>query len=151
MSYCLFCQDRPEGDLHRIYHDQVYGFPAKDDQELFERFCLEINQAGLSWEIILKKKHAYMIAFDNFDIETVAGYTEEKVGELMLNSGIVRNKLKISAVIRNAKAILAIQLVTSILYLPKLHLRSTLTWQKNSSATTLMSLEPCWYLAVHSR
>lgn len=109
MSYCLFCQNRPPGDLHRDYHDEVYGFPARSDQELFERFCLEINQAGLSWDIILKKKDNFIAAFDQFNIPIVAAYTDGKVSELLLNSGIIRNKLKINAVIFNANALLTIQ------------------------------------------
>lgn len=109
MSYCIFCLKKEPSDLHRIYHDNHYGFPINEDDELFGRLILEINQAGLSWDIILKKQANFREAFDNFSIYSIANYDEGKVDELLNNTGIIRNKLKVSAVIYNAKQITLIQ------------------------------------------
>lgn len=109
MSYCVFCISREESDHHRIYHDQHYGFPIHNDDELFGRLILEINQAGLSWDTMLKKQHHFRAAFDAFSIEKIAKYDEEKITELMNNSGIIRNGLKIRAVIYNAQQLLNIK------------------------------------------
>ena len=91
------------------YHDNEWGVPCHDDQALFERLTLETMQAGLSWSTILNKRENFREAFDNFDIQTVAKYDEDKVKSLLQNEGIIRNQLKIRAAITNAKAILAIQ------------------------------------------
>ncbi|MGZ3637716.1 MAG: DNA-3-methyladenine glycosylase I [Ktedonobacterales bacterium] len=91
------------------YHDEEWGVPLHDDRALFEFLVLEGAQAGLSWETILRKREAYRAAFDNFEIETVAAYDQRKVEELLANAGIVRNRLKIEAAIRNARAVLAIR------------------------------------------
>ncbi len=105
MSYCTYCKTLPNDNHHRIYHDFHYGFAIDDDNELFGRLILEINQAGLSWDLILKKQDNFRIAFDNFDIEKIAAYSNIKVEELVLDTGIIRNRLKINAVIHNAKVI----------------------------------------------
>lgn len=91
------------------YHDFEWGRPVHDDRKLFEMLILEGMQAGLSWITILKKREAYRKAFDNFDPKKVALYTPDKVEELMNNSGIVRNRLKINAAITNAKAYLKVK------------------------------------------
>lgn len=91
------------------YHDHEWGVPCHDDQELFERLSLEIMQAGLSWSTILNKRENFRKAFDEFDIQTVAHYDEPKIQSLLQNEGIIRNQLKIRAIITNAKAILSIQ------------------------------------------
>jgi DNA-3-methyladenine glycosylase I len=91
------------------YHDREWGVPVHDDRTLFEFLILEGAQAGLSWEIILKKRENYREAFDEFDARTIATYDRRKVRELMANPGIVRNRLKIDATISNAKAFLAAQ------------------------------------------
>lgn len=91
------------------YHDREWGVPVHDDRTLFEFLILEGAQAGLSWETILKKRDAYRAAFDNFDPRAVAKYDRRKVAELLANSGIIRNRLKISAAIQNATAFLAVQ------------------------------------------
>lgn len=109
MSYCDYCKDRPEGDLNKIYHDTAYGFPIVDDNELFGRLILEINQAGLSWSIILKKEKDFRLAFDNFEISKIASYDSVKISELLENSGIIRNQLKINSVIFNAQKIVSLQ------------------------------------------
>jgi DNA-3-methyladenine glycosylase I len=91
------------------YHDKEWGVPLHDDRKLFEFLILEGTQAGLSWEIILKKRNNYRVAFDSFDPRLVSQYDEHKTGELIANPGIIRNRLKITAAIQNAKAFLTIQ------------------------------------------
>ncbi len=95
--------------IHKPYHDHQYGFPIHDDSELFCRFVLEINQAGLSWELMLKKQEAFKKAYSNFNIKKVAAYTEKDRARLMTDAGIIRNRLKINAAIENAKMILQLQ------------------------------------------
>jgi len=95
--------------LYADYHDNEWGRPLHDDQKLFEFLILEGAQAGLSWETVLKKREAYRDAFDGFDPKKVALYDEIKVEELMANSGIIRNRLKINSAIINAKLFLDIQ------------------------------------------
>jgi DNA-3-methyladenine glycosylase I len=95
--------------LHSAYHDKLYGFPIHDDNELFCRLVLEINQAGLSWETILKKEATFRRAYDNFNVKKVAAYTEADRERLLADPGIIRNKLKVNAAIENAKTILALQ------------------------------------------
>jgi DNA-3-methyladenine glycosylase I len=97
------------GDLHKNYHDERYGFPIHDDNELFGRLVLEINQAGLSWDTILKKEENFRKAFDNFNIELISKYDQFKFEALLEDKGIVRNRLKIKAVINNACVVLKIQ------------------------------------------
>lgn len=108
-TYCDFVQHKGKGTVHQYYHDNEYGFPLLSDNELFARLILEINQAGLSWETILKKKENFFKAFDNFEIDKVARYTDTKKEKLMQDAGIIRNRLKIEAAIHNAKCIQAIQ------------------------------------------
>ncbi len=111
MSYCTVIETMPEPrrSLHKKYHDKHYGFPIHDDNELFGRLLMEINQAGLSWETILKKEDNFRKAYDNFSIEKVAAYTEKDRERLLADAGIIRNKLKVNAAIVNAQAILALQ------------------------------------------
>jgi DNA-3-methyladenine glycosylase I len=107
MTYCEYI-DTLNGipkDLHKEYHDKHYGFPIENDDELFERLMFEINQAGLNWILILKKQDNFRKAFNNFDIEKVAGYGEKDFERLMNDRGIIRNRLKINAAIENAKVI----------------------------------------------
>jgi DNA-3-methyladenine glycosylase I len=111
MSYCRAIENMT-GErkfLHKAYHDHLYGFPIDDDNELFGRLILEINQAGLSWETILKKETSFRKAYHNFNIKKIAAYTEKDRARLMADAGIIRNNLKINAAIENAKAILALQ------------------------------------------
>ena len=91
------------------YHDEEWGEPLHDDRMLFEFLALDGMQAGLSWNTILRKRESFRQAFDNFDIERVAGYNENKIQELLANPGIVRNKAKIHAIIQNANRVLEIQ------------------------------------------
>ena len=111
MSYCSAIQNM-SGDrkaLHQAYHDHQYGFPIHDDNELFCRLVLEINQAGLSWETILKKEATFRAAYDNFDLKTVAAYTEADRERLLADAGIIRNRLKINSAINNARLFIAVQ------------------------------------------
>ena len=96
-------------ELSVLYHDREWGVPVHDDRTLFEFLILEGAQAGLSWETILRKRENYRAAFDNFDPLKVARYDERKVAKLLMNEGIIRNRLKIAATIQNAKAFLALQ------------------------------------------
>lgn len=95
--------------LYVEYHDKEWGVPVYDDRLLFEMLCLEGAQAGLSWWTILQKRENYRQAFDYFEAEKIAQYTEEKLEVLREDTGIVRNKLKIQSVVTNAKAFLKIQ------------------------------------------
>lgn len=111
MSYCTAIKSMSgkRQALHKTYHDHQYGFPIHDDNELFCRLIFEINQAGLSWETILKKETSFRAAYDNFDIQKIAAYTEADRERLLSDAGIIRNRLKINAAIENAKTILNLQ------------------------------------------
>lgn len=108
-SYCNYTKDLPADDVNKRYHDHEYGFPIDDDNELFGRLILEINQAGLSWTTILKKQDNFRQAYDQFDIKVIADYGEEDQERLLSDAGIIRNKLKVNAAIHNANVILALQ------------------------------------------
>jgi DNA-3-methyladenine glycosylase I len=103
------CKWAGNDPLYVAYHDEQWGVPVHDDQQLFEMLILEGAQAGLSWRTILNKRPAYREAFDQFDIATVAAYGQRDVDRLMANAGIVRNRLKIESAIKNARGTLAIQ------------------------------------------
>jgi len=98
-----------KSDLYIAYHDHEWGVPLHDDPLLFEFLILEGAQAGLNWELILKKREHYRRVFDDFDPQKVARYNARKVARLLADPGIVRNRLKIAAAIQNAKAFLAVQ------------------------------------------
>ncbi len=98
--YCAYVEDRPH---HRKYHDTEYGFPTTNERVLFERLALEIMQAGLSWDIVMKKRKALNAAFDKFAVDKVAAYTTRDVARLMKDEGIIRNRRKIEAIIENAR------------------------------------------------
>jgi DNA-3-methyladenine glycosylase I len=103
-SYCDIAPGHPD---HGPYHEHEYGFPTTDETALFERLALEINQAGLSWLTILRKRQAFRAAFDGFHVDTVARYGARARRRLLRDSGIIRNELKINAVIENARRIQA--------------------------------------------
>lgn len=111
MTYCEAIRKmKPdEQAVHKHYHDLQYGFPIKNDDELFCRLILEINQAGLSWTTILKKQDNFRKAYHEFNIKKVASYKDKDFNRLMADAGIIRNRLKIRAAIDNAKTILNIQ------------------------------------------
>ncbi len=101
-AYCLAAPGSP---LHGPYHGEEYGFPSRDEAVLFERLALEINQAGLSWATILRKRAAFRTAFASFDVNRVAAFGSGDVERLMADAGIIRNRLKIAAVIDNARRV----------------------------------------------
>ncbi|MFV0556242.1 MAG: DNA-3-methyladenine glycosylase I [Lactovum sp.] len=103
---CQWCQS---SEKMMEYHDNYWGSPVHDDQELYAKLVLDLNQAGLSWKTILNKTENFYEAYDQFDIKKVANYTEEDRERLIQNSGIIRNKLKINAAIINAQKVLEIQ------------------------------------------
>jgi len=103
---CAWCE---KDDLYRKYHDEEWGKPVYDDATLFEFLILETFQAGLSWYTILTKRENFRKAFDNFDYKKIAQYSEEKIQELLLDAGIIRNKLKVNSAVSNAIAFMKIQ------------------------------------------
>ncbi len=107
MSRCSWAN--PDNPLYVKYHDEEWGRPVFDDRHLFEMLILEGAQAGLSWETVLKKRERYREVFDHFDVKKVSHYDEDKVRELLQDSGIIRNRLKIESAILNAKAFIEIQ------------------------------------------
>jgi DNA-3-methyladenine glycosylase I len=104
-----YCDVAPGHEWHGPYHDQEYGFPLSDDAALFERLVLEINQAGLSWLTILKKRDAFRRAYGGFDPAVVAGYGARDRRRLLADAGIIRNRLKVDAAIANAATILELR------------------------------------------
>ncbi len=105
MKRCSWCNENP---LYITYHDNEWGIPLHDDQKLFELLMLEGMQAGLSWLTILKKRENFRKAFDKFDAKKIARYDIKKINMLLNDTGIIRNRLKIAAVINNARAYLEI-------------------------------------------
>jgi DNA-3-methyladenine glycosylase I len=103
---CPWCGRDP---IYRQYHDEVWGRPVANEQELFEKLCLDGQQAGLSWITILKKQHSYQAAYDQFDPERIVQYDDKKISELLQNPGVIRNKLKVQSIIKNARAFLALK------------------------------------------
>ena len=103
---CTWCE---KDDLYRKYHDQEWGVPVYDDATIFEFLILETFQAGLSWHTILKKRENFRVAFDNFDYIKIAQYQEDKIQELLLDAGIIRNKLKVYSAVTNAQNFIKIQ------------------------------------------
>jgi DNA-3-methyladenine glycosylase I len=102
MAYCDYAPGDP---LHAPYHDTEYGFPVEDEAVLFERLILEINQAGLSWGLMLKKREGFRAAYAGFDVDAVAAFSEVDVARLRQDAGIIRNRLKIEAAIANARRV----------------------------------------------
>lgn len=102
-----YCDVAPGHEFHGPYHDTEYGFPTSDETVLFERLAMEIMQAGLSWILILKKRENMNRAFANFQVDKVAAFDDRDVVRLLNDEGIIRNRLKINAIIENAKRIQA--------------------------------------------
>ncbi|MBI4732020.1 MAG: DNA-3-methyladenine glycosylase I [Chloroflexi bacterium] len=105
MSYCTYLRDHPEDTLNKTYHDTGYGFPLVDDAALFERLMLEVNQAGLSWTLILKRASEFHRAYDGFNVDVGAAYGEADLARLLADAGVIRNRLKVNAAIENARRI----------------------------------------------
>src|SRR5512137_2114668 len=108
-SYCEYLRQHPEDTLNKSYHDNEYGFPLNDDAALLERLALEINQAGLSWTLMLKRKDNFHRAYEGFEVDKLAAYGEQQVARLLADAGIIRNRLKVRAVIENARRIQALR------------------------------------------
>ncbi|MBY0508294.1 MAG: DNA-3-methyladenine glycosylase I [Bryobacteraceae bacterium] len=106
-SYCAAVRQGMD-EWNTRYHDEEYGFPLATDDELFERLVLEINQAGLSWLTILKKRDAFTRAYDGFAVTKVAAYGDEQRARLLADAGVIRNRLKVNAAIENARRIQAL-------------------------------------------
>lgn len=102
---CPWCGTDP---LYQQYHDEVWGRPVHDNRVLFEKLCLDGQQAGLSWITILRKQESYQDAYDHFDAEKIVRYDQNKIDALLANPGIIRNKLKVQSVIKNARGYLDI-------------------------------------------
>ncbi len=109
LTRCPWCEGSPLGALYTDYHDREWGIPVHDDRTFFEFLILEGAQAGLSWSTILKKRGHYRHAFADFDPVKVAGFSENKIEALLLDPGIVRNRLKVISAVVNAKAFLSVQ------------------------------------------
>lgn len=101
--------DWAKNDLAILYHDTEWGVAVRDDRKLFEFLILEGAQAGLSWDTVLRKRENYRRAFDNFEAEKIAHYDEKKLNELLLNEGIIRNRLKVASSVQNARGFLKIK------------------------------------------
>lgn len=127
-----YCRAAPGHEFHGPYHDGEYGFPARDDAVLFERLALEINQAGLSWLTVLKKRAAFAHAFADYDIDKVARFGARDIRRLLNDAGIIRNRLKIEAVIENARRLKAIRASHGSFarWLDTHHPRSKAAWVK---------------------
>ncbi|KAF0106616.1 MAG: DNA-3-methyladenine glycosylase I [Anaerolineaceae bacterium] len=104
-SYCETIRGHPEDTLNKKYHDTQYGFPLTDDAALFERLMLEVNQAGLSWTLILRRAPGFRRAYNGFDVDTVAAYGEADAARLLADAGVIRNRLKVHAAVENARRI----------------------------------------------
>ncbi|MEP6994529.1 MAG: DNA-3-methyladenine glycosylase I [Acidobacteriota bacterium] len=129
MSYCRVAPGHP---FHGPYHDREYGFPVRGDARLFERLALEINQAGLSWLTILQKRKGFRRAFAGFDVARVARFGARERARLLKDAGIIRNRLKINAVIENARRLEAIRETHGSFskWLDAHHPRSRDAWKK---------------------
>ncbi len=105
-QYCSFAPGHP---WHGPYHDQEYGFPVADESRLFERLTLEINQAGLSWELMLKKRAGFRTAFEGYDLDRIGANGAAERARLLGDAGIIRNRLKVDAMIENARRVIALR------------------------------------------
>lgn len=108
-SYCEAVNSGKFNENHQLYHDHIYGFPETEDNALFGRLLMEINQAGLSWDTVLNKADTIKTAYADFDIATVASFTEKDIKRLLQNSGVIRMRKKIEAAIFNANQLLQLQ------------------------------------------
>ena len=138
MSYCKVAPGHP---FHGPYHDHEYGFPQRRETVLFERLALEINQAGLSWLTILKKRANFRVAFHGFNVDRVAAYGARDRARLLADAGIIRNRLKIDAVIENARRIAALRAShgTFARWLDAHHPREKIEWVKLFKQTFLFT------------
>jgi DNA-3-methyladenine glycosylase I len=131
-SYCEAVTRMEKGNVNCLYHDTAYGFPIDDDNELFERLVLEINQAGLSWNTILVKQQNFKKAYHQFNIKKVAAYRDADRERLLNDPGIIRNRLKVDAAIHNANIVLLLQKEHGSFkqWLDSHHPKTKLEWMK---------------------
>jgi DNA-3-methyladenine glycosylase I len=136
-----YCQIAPGHPFHGPYHDREYGFPQRRETVLFERLVLEINQAGLSWLTILKKRAAFRIAFDGFNVDRVAAYGTRDRARLLADAGIIRNRLKVDAAIENARRVAALRAAhgSFVRWLDAHHPQSKADWVKLFKKTFLFT------------
>ncbi|MCC6419186.1 MAG: DNA-3-methyladenine glycosylase I [Gemmataceae bacterium] len=106
MARCRWAGDDP---LMRAYHDEEWGVPCHDDRQLFERLMLEANQAGLSWSTILKKRESFRRAYDDWEPARLAAYGEKDIARILADPGVIRNRLKVAAAVKNARSLLDVQ------------------------------------------
>jgi len=132
VSYCAAVRDEKTDPCNLVYHDTEYGFPVRDDNTLFERLILEINQAGLSWTTILKKREGFRAAYAGFDIASVAKFGEKDRARLLSDASIIRNRLKVDAAIANANTALSLiaEHGTLAQWLDKQHPQTPEAWAK---------------------
>jgi DNA-3-methyladenine glycosylase I len=132
-----YCAAAPGHPFHGPYHDTEYGFPVGDEAQLFERLVLEMNQAGLSWLTMLKKRDGFRRAFRDFDVDKVARFGKRDVQRLLADEGIIRNRLKVAAAIENAKRIQGLRAShgSFAAWLAAQHPRSKEAWVKLFKAT----------------
>jgi DNA-3-methyladenine glycosylase I len=132
-----YCQFAPADPFHGPYHDLEYGFPCRDDRKLFERLILEINQAGLSWLTILKKRENFRQAYSGFDLDMVAAYGDKDRARLLNDAGIIRNRLKVDAAIHNAGCLVKLrdQYGSFAAWLDQHHPLSKADWVKRFKKT----------------
>ena len=125
-----YCRLAPGDPIHGLYHDTEYGFPAEDESVLFERLMLEINQAGLSWVTILKKRASFRAAFSDFAVDRVAAFGPAEIDRLLADAGIIRNRLKVEAATENARRLQALRQShgSFALWLDAHHPRSPEAW-----------------------
>lgn len=136
LSYCAAVRQGID-KWNQHYHDTEYGFSLENDDELFERLILEINQAGLSWLTILKKREGFQKAYDGFSVAKVAAYGDEDRARLLADAGIIRNRLKVNAAIENAKRIQAVGSFRS--FLDQHHPQDLTAWCKLFKRTFLFT------------
>jgi DNA-3-methyladenine glycosylase I len=142
-----YCDAAQGHEWHGPYHDTEYGFPLESDAELFERLILEINQAGLSWLTILKKREAFRRAYSGFDPDVVAAYGSADRARLLADPGIIRNRLKVDAAISNAQSILDLRASHGSFagWLAAHHPRTKEEWVKFFKKTfRILSRHPPW-------
>jgi DNA-3-methyladenine glycosylase I len=125
-----YCRAAPGDPIHGLYHDTEYGFPTEEESVLFERLMLEINQAGLSWATILKKRTAFRTAYADFSVDRVAAFGPAEIDRLLADPGIIRNRLKIEAATENARRVQALRQShgSFALWLEAHHPRSPEAW-----------------------
>jgi DNA-3-methyladenine glycosylase I len=136
-----YCEIAATDALHKPYHDLEYGFPVSDDAALFERFVLEINQAGLSWATVLRKRPDFRRAYSGFDIDAVAAYDEADRLRLLSDASVIRNRLKVNAAIENARRLVKLreEFGSFATWLNRHHPRSKDEWVKLFKQTFLFT------------